>query len=304
MNNKQATPLIGLVIVVILLIIATMMGLNQTNVNTPTALELDFYKNSTPVASEGGLNNIEGVGIDITMVDDPANNQVDSTFDVTAGYRLPQTCTNTQLATWNLVSGIWECVNRVPEQLASPFSEYWTIPGWWVAFETTNAGITADLMWFTPILVISDNTYDRIGIEVTAAGASVGSLARLCIYNSQNSGSGIAPGSLVVDAGTVAVGSADGTGTKILTISETLQQGYYFLAYLSDDVPTLRVPNNSGAIDVPVEGMSSSAGPLMNNVILRTTSVPAQVAGGCADPASPVTGASTSSFASVFLRRQ
>ncbi len=109
MNNKQATPLIGLVIVVILLIIATMMGLNQTNVNTPTALELDFYKNSTPVASEGGLNLIEGTGIAVTMVDDPANNQVDSTFDVTLGYRLPQACSDTQIAEWDTTTSTWLC---------------------------------------------------------------------------------------------------------------------------------------------------------------------------------------------------
>ncbi|KKM21598.1 hypothetical protein LCGC14_1633810 [marine sediment metagenome] len=120
MNNKQATPLIGLVIVVILLIIATMMGLNQTNVNTPTALELDFYKNSTPVASEGGLNLIEGTGIDVTTVDDPANNRVDYTYVVGVPYRLPQSCLDAELAEWDTSTGMWLCV-------AAPSGGYDTI---------------------------------------------------------------------------------------------------------------------------------------------------------------------------------
>jgi hypothetical protein len=64
-------------------------------------------------------------------------------------------------------------------------------------------------------------TVDRIAVNIQAAG-SAGAVVRLGIYESNNG----VPGALVLDAGTV---DATSTGTKTITISQTLAAGYYYL---------------------------------------------------------------------------
>ena len=65
-------------------------------------------------------------------------------------------------------------------------------------------------------------TVDRIAVNIQGAG-SAGAVVRLGIYESNNG----VPGALVLDAGTVDTTS---TGTKTITISQTLAAGYYYLA--------------------------------------------------------------------------
>lgn len=79
---------------------------------------------------------------------------------------------------------------------------------------------------FTPLAIPNDGTYDRIGVEVTTVGGA-GSQVRLAIYANSSSNT---PGSLIVDAGTVATDSGAGTGFKEITISAALSRGVVWLA--------------------------------------------------------------------------
>lgn len=93
----------------------------------------------------------------------------------------------------------------------------------------TNFAINANRMYLVPFYVPETATFDRIGIYVSStAAASV----RLGIY--ENS-SGVA-GDLVVDAGTVSTASS---GLQTATISQSLTQGVYWLAAISNGTPGL-----------------------------------------------------------------
>jgi peptidoglycan/xylan/chitin deacetylase (PgdA/CDA1 family) len=74
----------------------------------------------------------------------------------------------------------------------------------------------------TPFWVPQATTIDRLAAEVTTGGAS--SVARIGIYDSTPDDR---PGSLVLDAGTVA---ADTAGVKEATVSQPLRAGLYWLA--------------------------------------------------------------------------
>ena len=92
---------------------------------------------------------------------------------------------------------------------------------------------------FTPFMLAVGRTADRIGIEVTVAGTASVSVHRLGIW----ADSGGAPGTLLVDAGTVAT---DSTGLKEVTISQALAANtLYWLGVAQQGAPattaTIRV---------------------------------------------------------------
>jgi hypothetical protein len=90
-----------------------------------------------------------------------------------------------------------------------------------------------------PFLVGEATPFDRIAITVTTAGQA-SSVIRLGVYGSSRQ----VPTSLVFDAGTVA---ADSTGQKIVTISQTLQPGMYWVGGVSNDASgSLRVRASDG----------------------------------------------------------
>jgi hypothetical protein len=95
--------------------------------------------------------------------------------------------------------------------------------------------VTANRLVGTFMLVPRDMTLSHLVIEVTSAAAA-GKVARLGIYNV---GDNLYPGSLLLDAGSVAV---DSTGLKTLQISggQSLTRGIYFIAVISDGAPTIR----------------------------------------------------------------
>ena len=110
------------------------------------------------------------------------------------------------------------------------------------ALTTTTGNANQGFLIVHP-LFLPTATYDRIGCEITSAGGS-GSLGRLGIYNSSSTSN--YPNTLLFDAGTVSVAS---TGKKEATISQSITQGIYWLAYLSDTVsgsaPFLRQFNSA-----------------------------------------------------------
>ena len=113
----------------------------------------------------------------------------------------------------------------------SPIST-WSIPGWTCGqiADTTVNGFQNDIIYglIVPSATMSVTT---IGINVTNAGGG-GTIARLGVYEATPDALGWIPGTLVVDAGTVAI---DSTGVKSIVISETLEQGRpYFTAFVHD----------------------------------------------------------------------
>ncbi len=89
---------------------------------------------------------------------------------------------------------------------------------------------TANRILYVPFFVRQKTTFTRIGIQVTAAA---GTSARLGIYNAANG----VPTSLVLDCGTVSTASL---GEKEATISQSLNVGFYFLAIICDNAPTIQ----------------------------------------------------------------
>lgn len=108
-----------------------------------------------------------------------------------------------------------------------------TIPGVEFTGSVSTAAMVADTLRYAPMFVVTPITLDRIGLEVTTAGAA-GKVLRLGIYNADLNWQ---PTSLVLDAGTVA---ADSTGQKLITINQALPAGRYLLVLNTDGTPTVR----------------------------------------------------------------
>lgn len=159
------------------------------------------------------------------------------------------------------------------------------LPGWSeVAGWAAGLGASAGSIYYTPIYVDGSTAFDRICINVTTAGAA-STLARLGIYRADATNE--APGTLVVDAGTVDVAT---TGEKLATISQTLTSGMYWLAFVSNGGPTCKCPMTSFASNTPAGvplfrtlGLGSQAA---NGAwVAQTTGRTADVAGGLSSTA-------------------
>ncbi|GAI99272.1 unnamed protein product, partial [marine sediment metagenome] len=144
-----------------------------------------------------------------------------------------------------------------PEKLKSyTAADRWVIPGWF-AYSTMNTVMGQGVLYYIPIFVPETTTYIGIGIFVGVSAA--GKLARLGIYEWDNG----SPGALILDAGTVSVGTALG---KAIIIAQTLPRGYYFLAIVSDGTPQLRAQDLGDGCVTPVDGFQEG-----NNLIYDVT---------------------------------
>jgi hypothetical protein len=83
------------------------------------------------------------------------------------------------------------------------------------------SAIIANFVLYVPVCVARPTTFTGIGQEIAVAGSGN---ARLGIYECLSDGK---PGSLILDAGTVGVGT---TGVKTASISQSLTGGWYWLA--------------------------------------------------------------------------
>jgi hypothetical protein len=105
------------------------------------------------------------------------------------------------------------------EALKMYSGEYYRSPG----TSLVDAQVLAiNTLYLTPLVVVETIALDRIAVRNTASGPGT---YRLGIYSSNSSG---VPSSLVVDAGTVSLGSGTPV-TVAITISETLSPGTYWL---------------------------------------------------------------------------
>lgn len=102
------------------------------------------------------------------------------------------------------------------------------------AGELVTAAVTVDTMDIIPFYVPVTQTFDRIAVAVTVAGAA-GTRVRLGLYADTGE---VYPGALVLDAGEVTV---DVLGERFLAISLTLTAGLYWTANLFNGTPTIRV---------------------------------------------------------------
>ena len=101
---------------------------------------------------------------------------------------------------------------------------------------TRTLALAANLMYAMPFYVNESHAYDRIAVHVTTLKA--GSNIQLGIY----ADSAGVPGDLILDAGNV---SGASTGGKEININQTLARGWYWLAAVSDNTPTLRTYQGS-----------------------------------------------------------
>jgi len=114
-------------------------------------------------------------------------------------------------------------------------------------YSISNAGSDAVLalvlneMRLSPFIVGENQTFDRIGQEVTTLGST--SVVRLGIYGvtSENY-----PGALLLDAGTIDAGS---TGGKEIVINQALTPGLYYLAAVAQ-VATCSVRSKNSVPDL------------------------------------------------------
>lgn len=109
---------------------------------------------------------------------------------------------------------------------------------------------TAGTMLASPKFIPAAVTLDRLGAEVSTIG-DVGSKVRLGIYADDGT---MRPGALVLDAGTI---NGDSATAQTITISQTLNRGWYWFAMVSQVVTTtsptwrtLSIPSEPIAIDV------------------------------------------------------
>lgn len=175
---------------------------------------------------------------------------------------------------------------------ASVSSGEWVIPGWIRTTRTTTL-FTINFIWYQPIFVMTTTAFDRIGVEESATG-SAGSV-RLGIYEADVSDpTAVVPKALVLDAGTVAVGTI---GVKQITISETLNPGFYFLTLATGVGVTLYSSLDASG---PMEAESAATpGDEMDRVIPTVFKTFAALA----DPATAPTAVASIVAQSTALRR-
>lgn len=123
-----------------------------------------------------------------------------------------------------------------------------TYERWYTNALNCSAGTTASLAQnisrYYPFIVPKECTIDRIGIDISGAGA-VGSVVKLGIYDSVNS----VPTNLVIDAGTVNGNSAT---FQAITINQVLTPGLYFM-----------YSNHNSATNITIRAIGLGASPIV-----------------------------------------
>ena len=136
------------------------------------------------------------------------------------------------------------------ERLAPAMHPGYVVGRYYSAPHTALAAVavSANLIYYMPMHIATKTTFTKIGVEVTTA---VAGNMRLGIYNAANG----VPTSLVVDAGVVASGT---TGVKELTISQSLEEGNYYLCLVASAAPTINWHVPDAGMRLYMYGSSSS----------------------------------------------
>jgi len=197
----------------------------------------------------------------------------------------------------NLETQFDEAVADVMLDQKPPIAARWVIPGWFTWVAGQNRAVTANRIYYTPIRIAALETFDRIGINV-GVGDGAGGLADLRIFEWTAGG---VPGDLVLSCGTVSTNAAAAVEIDIsATVVGTtgLSRGYYFLAVMCDNTPSLvDVLPAAGLLgmQMPVSGISTANGGPANLVIPYDDAA-------YADPAGAVDGILSIHNCFVWLR--
>jgi hypothetical protein len=150
----------------------------------------------------------------------------------------PWTATVGQILTAALMNQTRDDLNVLSPALLIPAHQSGQYYGSQFQAGTTTASVTLGQLYGVPFVVPASATYDRIACYTSSAAAGN---VRMGIYN-DNAG---VPGSLVLDAGAMAVGGT----SNILTISQLLTgPAKYWLVSLFSAGPTMYVYNASAFI--------------------------------------------------------
>jgi hypothetical protein len=194
-----------------------------------------------------------------------------------------------EVPSYNAAQGRFEWITPAggaadyPRKLKPNLTRY-VMPGWY-AGAVALITVTAGRIYYAPIFVTEQTTYDRICVYVNTAATGTAD-PRVFAWNN-----GV-PGSLILSAGTVDTST---TGPKELTINLTLSRGYYFLAVRCTGTPTLLGPDTAYAVVPPVPGFRANSYTNPNLVVLYADAE-------YSDPAPAPTGGLDARYSFVYLR--
>lgn len=108
-----------------------------------------------------------------------------------------------------------------------------------------STAVGEDVTFYVPFYVTDTATFDRIAIR-TGTSFSGSGIVRMGIYNAGTAGK---PTTVVLDAGTVAVTAA--STVYAITISQSLNTGWYYLAFNSQTAATTNSYANTTSLVLP-----------------------------------------------------
>jgi hypothetical protein len=125
---------------------------------------------------------------------------------------------------------------------------------------TSTGGLSPNLQWGVPFIVTRNCVIDRFGLEITAGGTA-GSLSRLGIYLDNGN---LSPGTLLLDAGTIANDSAT---LQLITVNQALPAGMYWLSFVMNSAASPTFRTISAGTYAPVLGVPTTAGAAHRGII-------------------------------------
>ena len=127
---------------------------------------------------------------------------------------------------WAYLSGGWRAIGGAMRPMSTPMRT-----GLWYSSQggATTSAPAASFLYAAPIYIGNAVTLTSIGINVTVAGGAA-TVIRLGIYSDIADSRGGYPGSLLIDAGTVA---GDAIAFASVAISQAVAPGLYWLAYVA-----------------------------------------------------------------------
>jgi hypothetical protein len=123
-----------------------------------------------------------------------------------------------------------------------------------------------NLIYYVLFNCAKKTTWTRIGFEVTSSSISAG-VARLGLYDVASTG---LPGTLISDYGTVPTNT---TGTKEITISETLDEGFYYLAFVKTNTSSYRTRSTEASQAIFTHGTTANNTALITTAFSESTSL-------------------------------
>jgi len=114
---------------------------------------------------------------------------------------------------------------------------------------STTATYANATLTFSPLWLPATTRFDRISVELVTAGLDAGNLFRLGVY--QDDGT-LVPSALLLDAGTIPVGTGVAAGLKEINVLFTLPAGLYWLALAAQAVATTGgIPRSFQVVQLP-----------------------------------------------------